>query len=275
MVHSAYQAYREATKTGQVFGANPNETNSAREKALGNAWSALTALERKGWKPEPCTKAARPEEKARTPEPRTKPSSSSSTGTLMARRVTNDAPHEAAAAKTPTSATRTVIVPHEAAAAKTPTSATRTVIVPTRTVIAQRVTSSPLKRVRIVLPSPLPVAPPSLVTPCHHLLAASVKLDLFSEVVASPTPLSTVCEWTTLLDALSTHTKAESEDLAMGIVVDEALANLHELEVTGLALDEPPEGWERAAHLGVPPEGWELAACLDVLTTTESTLLDF
>ena len=256
MVHSAYQAYREATKTGQVFGANPNETNSAREKALGNAWSALTALERKGWKPEPCTKAARPEEKARTPEPRTNPSSSSSTGTLMARRVTNDAPHEAAAAKTPTSATRTVIVP-------------------TRTVIAQRVTSSPLKRVRIVLPSPLPVAPPSLVTPCHHLLAASVKLDLFSEVVASPTPLSTVCEWTTLLDALSTHTKAESEDLAMGIVVDEALANLHELEVTGLALDEPPEGWERAAHLGVPPEGWELAACLDVLTTTESTLLDF
>eukprot|EP00964_Phaeocystis_antarctica_P097302 scaffold63451_cov63-Phaeocystis_antarctica.AAC.3 len=63
--------------------------------------------------------------------------------------------------------------------------------------------------------------------------------------------------------------------LAMGKVVSETLANLNELEVTGLDLEEPPEGWERAAHLGVPPgpEGWELAAYLDVLTTTERASL--
>ena len=63
--------------------------------------------------------------------------------------------------------------------------------------------------------------------------------------------------------------------LAMGEVVSETLASLDELEVTGLDLEEPPEGWVRAAHLGVPPgsEGWELAACLDVLTTSERASL--
>ena len=61
--------------------------------------------------------------------------------------------------------------------------------------------------------------------------------------------------------------------LAMGKVVSETLANLNELEVTGLDLEEPPEGWERAAHLGVPPEGWVLAACLDVLTAAERASL--
>ena len=58
---------------------------------------------------------------------------------------------------------------------------------------------------------------------------------------------------------IPTLTKAESNDLAMGKVVSETLANLDELEVTGLDLEEPPEGWERAAHLGVPPDG--VGAC--------------
>ena len=61
--------------------------------------------------------------------------------------------------------------------------------------------------------------------------------------------------------------------LAMGKVVSETLANLDELEVTGLDLEEPPAGWVRAAHLGVPPEGWDLAACLDALTTAERAAL--
>ena len=55
-------------------------------------------------------------------------------------------------------------------------------------------------------------------------------------------------------------TKAESNDLAMGKVVDEALANLQGLEITGLDLEEPPEGWELADYLGV-------------LTTTERASL--
>jgi len=55
-------------------------------------------------------------------------------------------------------------------------------------------------------------------------------------------------------------TKAESNDLAMGKVVDEALANLQGLEITGPDLEEPLEGWE-------------LAAYLDVLTTTKRASL--
>ena len=56
-------------------------------------------------------------------------------------------------------------------------------------------------------------------------------------------------------------TKAESNNLAMGEVVDQALANLQgRLEITGPDLEEPLEGWE-------------LAAYLDVLTTTKRASL--
>ena len=55
-------------------------------------------------------------------------------------------------------------------------------------------------------------------------------------------------------------TKAESNNLAMGEVVDQALANLQGLEITGPDLEEPLEGWE-------------LAAYLDVLTTTKRASL--
>ena len=56
---------------------------------------------------------------------------------------------------------------------------------------------------------------------------------------------------------IPTLTKAESNDLAMGKVVDD---NLQELEITGPDLVQPPEGWE-------------LAAYLDVLTTTKRASL--
>ena len=56
---------------------------------------------------------------------------------------------------------------------------------------------------------------------------------------------------------IPTLTKAESNDLAMGKVVDD---NLQELEITGPDLEQPPEGWE-------------LAAYLDVLTTTKRASL--
>ena len=56
---------------------------------------------------------------------------------------------------------------------------------------------------------------------------------------------------------IPTLTKAESNDLAMGKVVDD---NLQELEITGPDLVQPSEGWE-------------LAAYLDVLTTTKRASL--
>ena len=84
----------------------------------------------------------------------------------------------------------------------------------------------------------------------------------------TPEPLS-VGELYGYLAATPTLTNV----LAMGKVVSETLANLDELEVTGLDLEEPPAGWVRAAHLGVPPEGWDLAACLDALTTAERAAL--
>ena len=99
-------------------------------------------------------------------------------------------------------------------------------------------------------------------------MLADSPAELAPAVTPEPLPIS-LGELCGYLAATPTLTNV----LAMGKVVSETLANLDELEVTGLDLEEPPEGWERAAHLGVPPEGWELAACLDVLTTTERASL--
>ena len=117
-----------------------------------------------------------------------------------------------------------------------------------------------------MLASPLPVAPPSLVAPAHHLLPCFIERDLSARhprltlsglLLASLSPLSPDLAY---LGVTPTLTKAESNDLAMGKVVDEALANLQEQEITGLDLEEPPQGWE-------------LAAYLNVLTTTERASL--
>ena len=100
------------------------------------------------------------------------------------------------------------------------------------------------------------------------MLADSVPAELAPAVTPEPLPTS-LGELYGYLAATPTLINV----LAMGKVVSETLANLDELEVAGLDLEEPPEGWERAAQLGVPPEGWELAACLDALTTSERASL--
>eukprot|EP00964_Phaeocystis_antarctica_P156160 scaffold125722_cov40-Phaeocystis_antarctica.AAC.2 len=102
-------------------------------------------------------------------------------------------------------------------------------------------------------------------------MLAGSPAELAPAVTPEPLPIS-LGELCGYLAATPTLTNV----LAMGKVVSETLANLNELEVTGLDLEgfeEPPEGWERADHLGVPPEGWELAACLDVLTAAERASL--
>ena len=89
-----------------------------------------------------------------------------------------------------------------------------------------------------MLASPLPVAPPSLVAPAHHLLPCFIERDLSARrprltlsglLLASLSPLPPDPAHLGVIPAL---TKAESNNLAMGEVVDQALANLQGLEIT-------------------------------------------